>query len=82
VQLYRTFLLTESWRLGRYADARLTVPTRLVNGDSDPVSSKATIDGWQRNADDMTVEILDGVGHFVPEEAPEMVAERARALFG
>jgi hypothetical protein len=32
VQLYRTFLLSESWRTGRYASARLTVPTRLVNG--------------------------------------------------
>jgi pimeloyl-ACP methyl ester carboxylesterase len=30
----------------------------------------------------MTVEALDGIGHFVPEEAPEAVAERARALFG
>ncbi len=82
VQLYRTFLLQESWRVGRYADARLTVPTRLVNGDSDPVANGALIDGWQLNADDMTVEILDGVGHFVPEEAPEAVAQRAVELFG
>lgn len=82
VQLYRTFLLQESWRVGRYANARLTVPTRLVNGDSDPVANGALIDGWERNADDMTVEILDGVGHFVPEEAPEAVAQRAVELFG
>lgn len=81
-QLYRTFLLNESWRTGRYADARLTVPTRLVNGGADLVSSRALLDGWQRNADDMTVEILDGVGHFVPEEAPQVVADRARSLFG
>jgi pimeloyl-ACP methyl ester carboxylesterase len=84
VQLYRTFLLAESPRVmaGRYADARLTVPTRLVNGDSDLVSSHATLDGFQANADDMTVEIVEDVGHFVPEEAPEVVAARARALFG
>jgi pimeloyl-ACP methyl ester carboxylesterase len=82
VQLYRTFLLSESWRTGRYASARLTVPTRLVNGAGDPVSSRALIDGWQSHADDMTVEILDGVGHFVPEEAPEVVAARALTLFG
>lgn len=84
VALYRTFLLSESRGVmaGRYADARLTVPTRLVNGNADLVSSRALLDGWQRNADDMTVEILDGIGHFVPEEAPEVVAERARALFG
>ena len=84
VQLYRTFLLAESPQViaGRYAHARLTVPTRLVNGDSDLVSSRAMLDGFQANAADMSVEILDGVGHFVPEEAPEAVADRARALFG
>ena len=83
VQLYRTFLLAESAQVarGRYADARLTVPTRLVNGSGDLISSSAVLDGWQANADDMSVEILDGVGHFVPEEAPDVVADRARALF-
>jgi pimeloyl-ACP methyl ester carboxylesterase len=84
VQLYRTFLLSESPRVGagRYTGARLTVRTLLVNGDSDLVSSRAMLDGWQRNADDMSVEVLPGVGHFVPEEAPEEVAARVRALFG
>jgi len=83
-RLYRTFLTQESLRVarGRYADARLTVRTRLVNGGDDLVSSPALLEGWQRNADDMAVEVLDGVGHFVPEEVPEVVAERARALFG
>ena len=81
-QLYRTFLLREGWRTGRYADARLAVPTCLVNGADDPVASPVLVDGWQRHADDMSVEFLDGIGHFVPEEAPEVVADRARALFG
>jgi pimeloyl-ACP methyl ester carboxylesterase len=84
VALYRTFLLSESLQVagGRYTDRRLTVPTRLVNGDGDLVSSRAMLDGYQDHADDMSVEILRGVGHFVPEEAPEVVADRARALFG
>lgn len=84
VRLYREFLLRESLPvvLGRYRDARLTVPTRLVVGDGDPVASAALLEGWQAHADDMTVEVLEGVGHFVPEEAPEAVAERAVALFG
>jgi pimeloyl-ACP methyl ester carboxylesterase len=30
----------------------------------------------------MAVEIVADCGHFVPEERPELVAERARALFG
>lgn len=83
-QLYRTFLLSESRSVmaGRYRGARLTVPTRLVNGSADPVANGALIDGWQEHADDMAVEILDGVGHFVPEEAPEVVADRVSELFG
>ena len=83
-QLYRTFLLAEGRHVftGRYSDTRLTVPTRLLNGEHDPISSAALLDGWQSRADDMTVEILDGVGHFVPEEAPEVVADRAVELFG
>ena len=82
VQLYRTFLLRESPRLGRYAGQRLTVPTRLVVGADDPVAAGPFLSGWEQHADDMTVEVLPGVGHFVPEEAPDAVTERARALFG
>jgi len=81
-QLYRTFLLHESWRTGSYADARLTAPTLLVNGADDPVASRSLVDGWQGHADEMSVEFLEGVGHFVSEEAPEVVAERVRTLFG
>jgi len=83
VRLYRTFLLSEAAPVmaGRYRDARLTVPTRLVGGSADPVITPALLRGYEDRADDMTVEVLDGVGHFVPEEAPEVVADRVRALF-
>ncbi len=82
-QLYRTFLLREAPQvvLGRYRDRRLSVPTRLVVGEHDPVASGALLDGWQDSCDDMTVEVLPGVGHFVPEEAPQAVARHARELF-
>jgi pimeloyl-ACP methyl ester carboxylesterase len=83
VQVYRTFLLHESRRvaLGRYADRRLTVPTRLVVGDGDPVAAGPFLTGWEGSADDMAVEVLPGVGHFVPEEAPDDVVRHVRALF-
>jgi pimeloyl-ACP methyl ester carboxylesterase len=84
VQLYRTFLRSEAGPVmrGRYLDQRLTVPTRLVGGAGDPVITRALLRGFEEHADDMTVEVLEGVGHFVPEEAPEVVADRARVLFG
>ena len=61
------------------AERPLTVPTRIVVGDGDPVASPALLEGAPA---DVAVEVLPGVGHFVPEEAPEVVAERVRALFG
>jgi pimeloyl-ACP methyl ester carboxylesterase len=81
VRLYRTFLLRESLALGRYAGARLTVPTRLVVGEHDPVATGPFLSGWEDHADDMALEVLPGVGHFVPEEAPDVVADRVRRLF-
>lgn len=83
VAMYRTFLLQESAAVmaGRYRNQRLTVPTRLVVGAQDPVASRAILKGWEPYADDMTLEVLPGLGHFLPEEAPEEVAARARALF-
>jgi pimeloyl-ACP methyl ester carboxylesterase len=82
-RLYRTFLLSEARPVmtGRYREQRLTVPTRLVGGAGDPVITPAFLAGYEDHADDMTVEILEGVGHFVPEEAPDVVADRARVLF-
>lgn len=84
VQLYRTFLLHEGPAAiaGKYRSQRLTVPTRLVVGADDPVAAPALLSGWEPYADDMAVEVLPQVGHFVPEEAPQAVADRARALFG
>ena len=47
---------------------RCAVPTRLVVGDGDPVAGPALLEGAPA---DLEVEVLPGVGHFVPEEAPE-----------
>jgi pimeloyl-ACP methyl ester carboxylesterase len=81
VLLYRSVVLREGLpvALGRYRGRPLTVQTRLVVGDGDPVASPALLEGAPA---DLDVEVLPGVGHFVPEEAPEAVAERVRALFG
>jgi len=68
-RLYRSFLTRElTTRHGR-----LTVPARLMLGRREPLGHyiAANFPG--------DVEIVDGVGHFVPEEAPALVAERIRA---
>ena len=43
--------------------------------------SRPLLAGWEDVADDMTVRVLPGVGHFVPEEAPDVVEQVVRDLF-
>ena len=45
-------------------------------GRSDPLG-KALTDEWRDHADDMEVERVEGASHFLPEEKPEVVLERA-----
>jgi pimeloyl-ACP methyl ester carboxylesterase len=77
--LYRTFLLHEA---GRAPGGRLQVPTRILSGEQDHAIPPVMFEGAEREGDDLTVEFVPGCGHFVPEERPEFVADRALALFG
>ncbi len=82
VQMYRVFNLREALPIarGRYAQSRLTVPTSLVFGVEDFVLRPSMLAGYQRHAPDMTVELVEGCGHFIADERPDLVADRARAF--
>jgi pimeloyl-ACP methyl ester carboxylesterase len=77
MRMYRHFLLHELVPAvsGGFKEERLTVPTRWIVGEKDRVSGKAD-EGYRDHADDMTLEKLQGVGHFVPEEVPDLTRER------
>jgi pimeloyl-ACP methyl ester carboxylesterase len=79
VQVYRVFNLREVRRImrGRYDDTRLTVPTLLLFGEDDFALKPDLLDGYQGHADDMRVELVPGCGHFIADERPELVADRA-----
>jgi pimeloyl-ACP methyl ester carboxylesterase len=66
----------------RHHGLRLTVPTRLVFGSRDLYISTALTRGWEDHADDMAVEYVADSAHFIAEEKPGLVAERALELFG
>jgi pimeloyl-ACP methyl ester carboxylesterase len=83
VQLYRIFNLRETWGIvrGRYAHQRLTVSTRMLFGTDDRALPVKVLAGYERHADDMRLELVPGCGHFIADERPDLVAERARAFF-
>jgi pimeloyl-ACP methyl ester carboxylesterase len=83
VQMYRVFNLHEAPAIGRgrYAKAHLTVPTKLLFGTGDQALNHQILAGTERQADDLKIEKVDGCGHFIADEMPELVAERARSFF-
>jgi pimeloyl-ACP methyl ester carboxylesterase len=83
VQMYRVFNMRETLPIvrGRYARQRLTVPTRLLFGTDDKALRPEILAGYERHADDMRLELVPGCGHFIVDEMPELVAERAREFF-
>jgi pimeloyl-ACP methyl ester carboxylesterase len=76
--LYRTFLTREVARTPRQ---RLRVPARIMLGARDPPIPVVLLDGADVDADHVSVEIVPECGHFVAEEHPARVAQRARELF-
>jgi pimeloyl-ACP methyl ester carboxylesterase len=78
-QYYRSFLLREllPTLAGRYRSLRLRTPTLLLFGADDGVVRPHQLRGYEPYADDMRLELIRGVGHFTPEEAPELVVDRA-----
>ncbi|HEX6753233.1 MAG TPA: alpha/beta hydrolase [Solirubrobacterales bacterium] len=83
VQMYRVFNLREIVPIlrGRYADKRLTVPTRMLFGTEDAAIHTDLLAGYEAHVDDMEIELVPDCGHFIADERPELVAERARAFF-
>lgn len=76
--MYRTFLTRELGPVlaGRYRDQRLQVPTLVLHGDRSPTLPPVFFQGHERFAEQMRIEAIPGAGHFLPEESPDLVAER------
>jgi pimeloyl-ACP methyl ester carboxylesterase len=70
---YRTFLTNEAFRR-RYRPRELTVPTLLLMGAGSAI--QRVVD--PQPSRNLEVEEIERAGHFLPEEAPERVLERAR----
>ena len=69
-RLYRSFA---GEVLGDFRGRRFEMPARLMIGYREPLGRYVATNFKGE------VEIVDGAGHFLPEEAPALVAERIRA---
>jgi pimeloyl-ACP methyl ester carboxylesterase len=82
VRYYRTFQLKELPGLAlRYRDAHLRVPTRILFGTGDRVQQASALEGIERRGDDLAYELFPGVGHFIADERPDLVLDRALRFF-
>jgi pimeloyl-ACP methyl ester carboxylesterase len=76
---YRTFLTKELRLLRpRYRPRDLTVPTLLLMGAASAIKRVVN----PRPSRNLDVELIDGAGHFLPEEAPTQVLDLARSFLG
>jgi pimeloyl-ACP methyl ester carboxylesterase len=84
VQMYRVFNLREAPAIlrGRYAQDRLQVPTKLVFGTGDKALNSKLLAGYERHAEAMELELVDGCGHFIVDEMPDLAIARAREFLG
>jgi pimeloyl-ACP methyl ester carboxylesterase len=80
--IYRHFQLRELPALarGRFDDARLTMPVKVLFGSRDPAQHVSQLAGLEAHAAELDVEVVDG-GHWLVDEQPELVTARARAWF-
>jgi pimeloyl-ACP methyl ester carboxylesterase len=81
--LYRSYVrsIREVGIRDRFGELRLTTPTHFLFGEKDKAISAVMLEGVERHADDLTLELVPDSGHFIQEEKPELVASRARELF-
>jgi pimeloyl-ACP methyl ester carboxylesterase len=80
--VYRTFLAREAVALarGRYRGERLRMPALIATGAADPVVGPRLIAGLGAHAGaGARTEVVEGAGHFVPEEKPDALVALLRA---
>jgi pimeloyl-ACP methyl ester carboxylesterase len=79
---YRTFQSTEMlrWLRGEFDNVPVDVPVRWLSGTQDPVLTPDLLDGYATHISDFEVELVDGVGHWIVEQRPDLVLDRLRAF--
>jgi pimeloyl-ACP methyl ester carboxylesterase len=69
-----------SWLGGEYKDHHVEVPVRWLSGTDDPVVTPRLLDGYADHISDLEVELVEGVGHWIVAQRPDLVLDRLRAF--
>ncbi len=83
-KLYRSFLFVESISVGllrKYGRTWIKTPTRLLFGASDQALAPAWLRGYESHFNDILIEVVPRAGHFIIDERPELINERAMKFF-
>jgi len=54
----------------------------VLFGANDFYIPVAVLEEIEAHGVDLTLEIVEGCSHWMPEERPDLITDRARALFG
>lgn len=78
--LYRSYLriAREVFIRRRFDGDRLTVPSHLVFGTEDVIVPRSYVAGFEQYAPRLEVEFVDGCGHYLPEERPDLAVRQIR----
>jgi pimeloyl-ACP methyl ester carboxylesterase len=66
---------------GVYREMKMLTATLLLFGTEDQPQDHRLLPGFEQNAPNMRLELVPGAGHFIVDQRPELVLERARELF-
>jgi len=82
--LYRHCVVTlaPSVVRGAYRGLTMETPTLLLFGTEDHVQDHRLLPGFERNAPNMRVELVEDAGHFIADQKPELVLRRAQEFLG
>ena len=79
--LYRHAVLRLPAKLREYRRLYMDHRTLLLFPAEDAVQRTIRLDGYESNAPNMEIEVVPEATHFIVEERPELVLDRARELF-
>jgi len=82
-ELYGSFLLREflPLGLGKYRKYHIKTPSRILFGEKDFAIALSWLRGYEKHVDDFKIELVPETGHFIVDERPDLVNERAMSFF-